>query len=399
MGGDDQQRRALGATLGEALGSGDLATVLDAARKAHQRDPGGDEAARVVEALELMMSQVWLEPSASDDPFAAAGALLETCKLDEALAAYEAELARDPASERAAQLVDRVRLVVVAATGADLPEPDALLSVEIDVSTYALHLDAGPDSPTLGFDDVTAPVKAHIPPEAYREEPTMELQIGDYEVSGERVDPSKETTRVAGPGELPLEQLRAEMEAEQRSDAALDGLLDELEDEEDAPVTEVSNVEPIPVRGEPSAPRWAPSAEIPAVDPLASDPTRRPLEISDAAVPLAGHWTEPGKGQPARSGVIVDSVAESWVGLPIDDHDTSFEPGIESISADHWDVGEPEPAPGSKEEAEAFVLRGDLGEALRIYQELAASTPGNQRLWQRVAEIAKMLQRDSNPES
>jgi hypothetical protein len=46
-----------------------------------------------------------------------------------------------------------------------------------------------------------------------------------------------------------------------------------------------------------------------------------------------------------------------------------------------------------------MVQRGELGEALRVYQELAARAPADTRLWRRIAEVAKMLQLQSKPPS
>ena len=61
------------------------------------------------------------------------------------------------------------------------------------------------------------------------------------------------------------------------------------------------------------------------------------------------------------------------------------------MDADSWDDPTEVGIGAEEREAEAMVARGELGEALRLYQDLATSS-NEQRHWDRVAEIARMLQ-------
>ena len=125
---------------------------------------------------------------------------------------------------------------------------------------------------------------------------------------------------------------------------------------------------------------------------VAADPIHAPLETRDVALPAEGQWTirEPGADD---TGPQVGIGEPSWTGARAVEA-TTFEPGAAPIEADSWEV--PAAAPASSEErAEAHVARGELREALRVYQELAVSRPDEPQLWERVAEIARMLQSQS----
>lgn len=353
------------------------------------RNPGHDDGKRVVEALELLMSQVWLAPEAGEEAYADAGVFLNACRLDGALSIYREELERDGGTGRATRFATCVRLVMAAAAGEPLPSPVYLPPPELEISVSELavvsfHRPHEDESPVdaFAYDDVTNPVKRDIPAEAYREEVTMQVELGDYELEALPVaPPSEETTRVAQLGELPLDELRAQMESES-SDAALDGLLDELADEVGSATTEVSHVEPIPQPAVPAAPSFGSSPAIPSVAELSA-------QTQEVAVPAGSDQTP--------SSEIVGGLDQSWTGVRLQDTDTSFEPGVESLSDDQWEVADGVPEKGSPAEAEAMVQRGELGEALRVYQELAARAPVDARLWRRIAEVAKMLQRQSKP--
>ena len=294
-----------------------------------------------------------------------------------------------------------MRLVTAAAACAPLPPPEYLPPPELELSLSDLAVVSfpkprveEPPADAFAYDDVTNPVRRDIPAEAYRAEVTMEVELGDYELDAIPIaPPSEEPTRVAQPGELPLDELRAQMESES-SDAALDGLLDELAEEVSHATTEVSHVEFIPQADVSAAPSLGARR---AVAEGSADPPRAPLQTREVAVPTPDRWDAP-RTEQTPSAEIGD-LDQSWTGVRLQDTDTSFEPGVESLSDDQWEVADSEPEKGSPAEAEAMVQRGELGEALRVYQELAARAPADTRLWRRIAEVAKMLQLQSKPPS
>lgn len=493
---DDRAARDTTASLADALSdpiaAGSLEAALHAARAFHMRSPGDARAKRVVEALELLMSEVWLGADEQDARYAEAAACLEATDLAGARGRYTSILRSDPTEERASRLALRVDVVRCALAGAALPpvDDDDDLEVSFDFDDETRTAEDG-ELPLAAFeyDDVTVDGGGHIPPEAFRDEPTRELQTGQYQLVDERHVPAagaaKETTRVAQPGELPLDQIRSQMD-EERSDAELDLLLDEMESEaapapthaerpgarrdepsleleididdeiegepDEAP-TEVaaatrkpretsSRSFPRPKEedlrrpprrtpsrsfskpvDEPSAPRaldGPPSRTVPrAPEPStsiarptfeSSQPPPPPVipradELSaeahaametDAEAAPSAQWTirEPGgdSPDPARGGVL-----DSWSGVRVyETAPATFEPGVEGVDADLWeDPTQVGAILGPEQEAEAAVERGDLGEALRLYQDLATRSPDDQRLWERVAEIARMLQQKS----
>lgn len=358
----DQRRTALATILVRPVAAGDLEGTLDAARQLHMRDPGYVDAKRVVEALELLMSQVWFtgapDGETSEPEFATAAAALAEAELDTALGIYRGYLLRHPRSERAVHLMNCISLVQAALDGKPLPDDLSAVSVPLD---DALGLSA--------FDDVTG---RQSQPLFSEPEATMHLVLDDLEPldlepldlepldleqqaelpQAPHVTAHEETTRVAKAGELPLEQLRREMEAE-GSDAALDGLLDELDDEPGTNAT----------------------TEVSAIIPHVRD-----LRDDGVSLPAEGAWATP-----------QDAMDESWVGARLPDQEPSFAPDASASGGDLWDVG-PTPA-DPRAEAEAIVARGELAEALRIYQELAARSPDDHALWKRAAEIAQLLER------
>ena len=437
---NDDRKRALADALGGPLARGDLEAGLEAVRAVHMRDPGNGDAKRAVEALELLMSQVWLGSTEADSRFEAAVKGLERGDLKHALAQWEAIARTHPRAELAFRLADRARLVLAAAAGKPLP----LAGPTFEDSTR----NAAPgELPLSAFetDDETAAVKPVVPPEAFRDEPTMNLDLGDYELIDEStraVDPSqlpvdasrKETTRVAAAGELPLEELRRQMEDEELEDLLDDieqsapalEVADELDGEEAEGPTEVSAVTrapretpsrsfglprgmkpppegsgPFPMESfDPPAPAFEPRYDSSHPPPPAALPSKGeleldagPLKTGEVALPSAGAWEvrEPGERPAGGERVQVGDVDRSWTGIRVEDEAATFEPGVEGVDADSWDDPTEVGIGAEEREAEAMVSRGELGEALRLYQDLA-TTSNEQRHWDRVAEIARMLQ-------
>lgn len=130
--------------------------------------------------------------------------------------------------------------------------------------------------------------------------------------------------------------------------------------------------------------------------PLTADPIHDPLESSDVALPIEGRWEirEPGRDRVDAPPVSFGD--PSWPGVRLlDDEALTFEPGVAPIDADSWD-DDATAAGHSEHDAEALLARGQLTDALRMYQELATARPTESRLWARVAEIARMLQERSS---
>ncbi|HJL15168.1 MAG TPA: hypothetical protein RMH99_05905 [Sandaracinaceae bacterium LLY-WYZ-13_1] len=495
MGTDDDDAQGsegspLAQTLSAPIAAGSLDTTLRAARGFHLLHPGDATAKRVVEALELLMSQVWLGGAEDDPRFGQASARLEAADLEGAVALYEA-VAGETGDAQARRLVACVRVVQAAAAGAPLPpRPESSVSVAAPASEALAYDDfedstrvAGDGELPLGafqYDDETVNREPVLTPEAIREdafpdETTRQLRPGDYVLLDEDVGaPPKESTRVASPGELPLEEVRRQVDGE-RSDAELDLLLDEIEEpagpaeaaepelvleidneeDDESDPTQRAEVEPNRPRRTPSrtfgrpkdaGPRRTPSrtfarppdelpgepstaeggaderaADAPARErydssqpppvpaipaanelPRVDDPVHAPLDTGEVALPSKGSWDvrEPGLSQDEDRGGRPAAADQSWSGVrAFETEPATFEPGVEGMDVDSWEeptqVGE-----GALEaEAEAHVAAGELGEALRIYQDLAAQSPDEQRLWDRVAEIARMLQRRSEGET
>lgn len=242
----DDQKASLAEALREPLREGSLEAALQAARGFFMRHPGDDAAKRVVEALELFMSQVWFggaEEGGVDPRYVTAAQHLERVELESALALYEA-IASESSAESARRLALRVRVVMAARAGAELPA-----SEHVPVPAAPVFDDAAPladegELPAGAFEGVTAGGVAEIPPEAYPDEPTRTLMAGDYELFDDpgadeertRIHPGsepkpkpvrrtiqgspddREVTRVASEGELPLDELRKEMESQADSD-------------------------------------------------------------------------------------------------------------------------------------------------------------------------------------
>ncbi len=86
----------------------------------------------------------------------------------------------------------------------------------------------------------------------------------------------------------------------------------------------------------------------------------------------------------------------SWSGLhPYEGALATFETGLESVDADRWDEPTQIGQVSDEARAEEMIERGELGEALRLYQEIAVKRPNEAQLWERVADIARMLQHRS----
>jgi hypothetical protein len=264
------------------------------------RNPGDDDAKRVVESLELLQSQVWFGGSddgggSADDGFAAAAQHLSSADLEGALGSYWEVLRAWPDDERAARLSLHVRVVIAASRGEALPAPETmsvaspLEPVAPDFSDSTRVADDG-ELPLSAFayDDVTANVEPEITADAFRDEPTSNLDLADFEVVEEGARPvaappppkkrapapspgAKEITRIAGPGELPLHELEKQIAGE--ADQDLDLLLGEIE-ESSRPAIEASLVididvdegafEPAPPPSRPSPSRPSPSRLEPA---------------------------------------------------------------------------------------------------------------------------------------
>ncbi|HEY8429971.1 MAG TPA: hypothetical protein VIL20_16425 [Sandaracinaceae bacterium] len=223
---DDAGGSGLAGALGPPLRAGSLENALHEARAFFMRHPGDEDAKRVVEALELLMAQVWFagaeDGEAPDPRFVEAASRLGRADLEGALASYEAIGGAHAA--RARLLAQRVRLVRAAARGAALPPPErAALAI--------------PEVAIAAFDEAAS---------AYPSEPTRHLEVGEYElideapsgpveVDDERTrifqpkpppdDGTREVTRIAAAGELPLEELRRQMQ--QEADDQLDELIGE----------------------------------------------------------------------------------------------------------------------------------------------------------------------------
>ncbi len=165
---------------------------------------------------------------------------------------------------------------------------------------------------------------------------------------------------------------------------------------------------PLPSAPAPVSPR-PDEFVIPPASALGSgDPIHAPLDTTDVALPDPDGWvTVPDSSVPpaATAESVVGSPGEkSWIGLrAFQDEPSAFEPGVGSVDEDHWadevptQVHQLSGEPGSVQRAEALAARGELGAALGMYQDLAEKSPDDPRLWQRIEELARALQRKSTP--
>lgn len=444
--------RGLASALSGPIEAGDLEAALEAARAAQLADPGDIAARRVVEALELLLAQVWYggqpdgEPDAEGSPFAGAATSLRDGQLTEALSVYAGSTARQWDPERSHRLAHRVQVVIAAADGAPLPPEESSSpsgprpALKHEMPTRAAKRAEMPLDQLVAMDEVEGEL-AH---------PTIRDHLGEAEpapheafddISRSSRAGLRETTRVAGEGELPLEELRREMEQDrlrESSDAALDGLLEELDEETTGldievdidldsgdelghpkPQTpsktfrrprpeelEVVEEELEVIEEELSAaadygseppPRGPSSPPIPSRDELSADPIHAPLDTRELAIPERRGWDVREGG--AEEAIGPDPTT-SWSGVPIYEEDpATFEPGEVTADEDRWDVPTDVKSKGGRREreAETLVARGELERALAIYEELAAASPEETRLWRRIKAIAWMLQRDIDP--
>jgi hypothetical protein len=126
---------AAGSPLAQALNApleaGSLEAALHAARTFFMRHAGDGDAKRVVEALELLMAQVWLcgaeQGQEPDACHVEAAHHLAAVDLRRALASYEALAEeRGPQAESAKRLALCVRTVMAACAGEPLPSPESI---------------------------------------------------------------------------------------------------------------------------------------------------------------------------------------------------------------------------------------------------------------------------------
>src|SRR5690606_3804356 len=112
---------------------------------------------------------------------------LESLDFPGALARYEEIAASDGSAENAKRLALRVRVLIAALAGQRLPlSESAVVAPAVEAVSFedSTRVASEGELPLAAFayDDVTAGVTPHIPPEAYPEEPTRTLMLGDYEL-------------------------------------------------------------------------------------------------------------------------------------------------------------------------------------------------------------------------
>lgn len=431
----NQGRAGLAQALAAPLEAGDIEAALSVARRVQMRAPGDEEPRRIVEALELLMSQVWYggqegAAPAGDSAFARAAKALEAGDLRGALAEYRSPSARADNPERADNLAHRVEIVIAAAEGRALPvkrktnprRPAAPRPDEVPTRVGAKKADS-----------VEVPVIEDLADEV-ADEPLLKtiqdvsesVDLSSAEIISDvppAPSPLGETTRVAKNGELPLEELRRQM-AREDSDAQLDGLLDELESEEveididvEVDLGDDGLGQPVPRtpsrtfrrpsaeeledddEEEPTSPRLfdappMPGGRRPSSPPI---PSREQLVQDDAHMAEHPPYSETEEATTAR----LDPTT-SWTGVPIYEQEpATFEPsevtGEVTLEEDSWSAPAATTSSSEERQAERLVGAGDLEQALKIYERLAAKQPDNARLWRRIKAIAWMLRRDVDP--
>src|SRR5690606_14940143 len=140
----------------------------------------------------------------------------------------------------------------------------------------------------------------------------------------------------------------------------------------------------------PAVPPPPPEIRGPAVPPppmlgdTPPDPVHAPIDTAEVALPSEGTWTirEPG-AEEEPDAVLGDA---SWAGVrPFAAEPAAFEPSVAPVDADSWEDDEATVAgdPTPEQRAEVLAARGELAEALRIYQEEALARPDEPHLWDR----------------
>lgn len=265
--GNESKPGALAQALRAPLEAGDLTAALEAARRVAMRAPGDDDARRLVEALEMLTSQVWFGgregkgEGTAGSPFLRAAERLETADLAGALACYRdpAAAAEDPA--RARRLTHRVEVVLAVLAAQPLPprEPSNAVSAPSEAELRAVDEHQAPTrvgGPTLKpttpepiplesvLVDLEADEVVDEPAHPTLNDATHEVSIEEVEAFDDRSRASRaglrEATRVAKDGELPLDELRRQMAAEDspaQVDSDLDHLFDDLDLEDDEPAS------------------------------------------------------------------------------------------------------------------------------------------------------------------
>jgi hypothetical protein len=453
--GDDGRR--LGQALADPLARGDLEEALSAARRHQRQRPGDPGAAAVVEALEQLLAQVWYRgaDAADDEPdprFALAAEGLARGDLAAAEATYAALEGDAGVGARATRLAHRVRAVQAALSGATSRPPLENPATGGRSEAHGAFEDertraAGTDElPLRAFeaDRATTPVAVEVPPEALPSEApmgfaesTQNLKTGDYVLVDEATPGAaeggddaalEERTRVYRPAEVPGADAPAGGAADPLSDDEAIGLIaeeapafpsafpGELVMEEGSRVLIVEGapeasggevVDPDAARA-PAVPRPPATTEAASADAASeehADDVHAPLEdtpVVDApATPAPPPWSEPaGAAEESEGGGEEDPSAASWVGFrSFAPEPTDFRPGTEGVDADSWaaSTAPSDATDALRRQAEDLVAAGRYGEALGLYQDLAADRPDDRALWARVEQIARMLQRRSEP--
>lgn len=329
---------ALLGALSAPLTAGSLSTALRAVRGYQMLHPRDPDVESVVTVLNRMMSEVRSAARSEDPRWREASKRLEAADLVGARACY-AGLATGDEGSRAAGLVSDIDLILSLLERGELPAQAA--SGGEPSSSVAFDCGGG-SSPVVGSEEDTLDVEPVIPPEAYRDDPAL---VPD----------------------------------------ATGGLFGRFDTSQPPP-----------------------SIPLPRVDELDLEPNHVPPE---SGKDRSAHWDvrEPGRSPTAEEESALRGAADSsWSGVRLYESDqATFEPGVEGMDADFWEdslgptsldsehtAAERTAAErvAAEKMAEELVARGELSEALRIYQELAAGSPQEQRLWARVAEIARMLQ-------
>lgn len=429
-------RAGLAEALAAPLDAGDIEAALSVARTAQMRAPGAEDPRRIVEALELLMSQVWYggkegAEAEAHASFARAAKSLEAGDLMGALAEYRSSGATQANAERAERLAYHVAIVIAAAEDQPLPAKPATNPRQPVAPTpheAPTRVGGGAEaSHELPLEELVEDEVADEPFLKTIQEVSETVDLAAAELISERpgppASPPVETTRVAKDGELPLDELRRLM-ANEDSDAALDGLLVELESESESididievelddglgqPVAHTPSktfrrptakeleggdvLTPPAFESEAPTRRRPSSPPIPRREDLSHDPIHAPLDTGERYMPEHPRYDAADEETTNR----VDPTA-SWSGVPLYENEpATFEPGEVTVEEDRWDAPAGVSAAAEEREAERLVALGDLEKALKIYERLAARQPENTRLWRRIKAIAWMLRRDVDP--